>query len=213
MTGVMEMLKDIKDNKSYYSFVDKKRREKIDVAFDKGLACILKCQIKENGILIGWCQQHDAKTLQPITGRAYELPSICNDEGANVVLFLMSIDKPSKEVINSVQAAVKWFQESEIKGLKYREIPAPEIKYPLRVSKIDRIVVKDPNAPTLWARFYELKTHKPLFADRRGVPVYSLAEIDRERRSGYRYYTYEPQKVLDTYPMWKAKLAAQQNSR
>jgi PelA/Pel-15E family pectate lyase len=213
MTGVMEMLKDIKDNKSYYSFVDKKRREKIDIAFDKGLDCILKCQIVDNGKLTCWCQQHDAKNLRPTTGRAYELPSICNDEGANVALFLMSINKPSKEIVNSVQAAVKWFEESKIKGIKVREIPAPEIKYPLRVSKIDRVVVQDQSAPPIWARFYELKTHKPLFADRRGVPLYSLAEVDRERRSGYRYYTYEPQKVLDTYPMWKAKLAAQQNSR
>jgi PelA/Pel-15E family pectate lyase len=149
--------------------------------------------------------------LQPITGRAYELPSICNWEGANVAFFLMSIDKPSKEIINSVQAAVKWFEESKIKGIKVREIAATEIKYPLRVSKIDRIAVRDPNAPPIWARFYELGTHRPLFADRRGTPLYSLAEVDRERRSGYRYYTYEPQKVLDVYPTWKAKWAAGKN--
>jgi PelA/Pel-15E family pectate lyase len=210
MTGVMAMLKDIKDNKSYYSFVDKKRRGKIDIAFDKGLDCILKCQIIDNGKLTSWCQQHDAKTLRPTTGRAYELPSICNWEGADIALFLMSIDKPSKEIINSVQATVKWFEESKIKGIKVREIAAPEIKYPLRVSKIDRVAVEDKSAPPIWARFYELKTHKPLFADRRGVPLYSLAEVDRERRSGYTYYTYQPQQVLNVYPTWKAQWAAQQ---
>ena len=59
MTGVMIMLKDIIDNKPYYSFVDSARREKATIAFDKGLACILKCQIIDNGTLTAWCQQHD----------------------------------------------------------------------------------------------------------------------------------------------------------
>jgi PelA/Pel-15E family pectate lyase len=211
MTGVMKMLKDITDNKSYYSFVDKTRREKIKTAFDKGLDCILKCQINDNGKLTGWCQQHDENDLRPATGRAYELPSICNDEGANVALFLMSIDKPGKKIVNSIEAAVKWFEESKISGIRVDEVNAPEVKYPLRVSKIDRVVVQDKSARPVWARFYELGTHKPLFADRRGISLYSLAEVDRERRSGYTYYTYEPQKVMDAYPAWQAKWAPGQN--
>ena len=145
--------------------------------------------------------------MRPAKGRAYELPSICNDEGADVVLLLMSIDKPSKEIINSVQAAVKWFEDSKISGIRVEEFNTPPVKFPLRVSKIDRRVVEDQTAPPIWARFYELGTHKPLFADRRGEPLYSLAEVDRERRSGYTYYTYEPQKVLDKYPAWQKRIA------
>ncbi|MGA2915870.1 MAG: pectate lyase [Sedimentisphaerales bacterium] len=206
MTGVMKMLKDIIDNRPEYSFVDGKRRQKAKIAFEKGIDCILKCQIVDNGKLTSWCQQHDENDFRPAKGRAYELPSICNGEGAGVVLLLMSIDKPSKEIINSIEAAVKWFEESKILGIRVEEISAPEVRFPLRVSKIDRIVVKDPNAPPIWARMYELGTHRPLFADRRSVPLYSLAEVDRERRSGYRYYTYEPQKVLDEYPGWRKNL-------
>jgi PelA/Pel-15E family pectate lyase len=208
MTGVMDMLKDILDNKSYYSIVEKGRREKVKIAFDKGLDCILKCQIVDNGQLTAWCQQHDPNDLRPAPGRSFELASICGDESANIVLFLMRIDNPSKEVVNSIQSAVKWFQESKITGIRVDEIPAPPVQYPLRLSKIDRVVVKDPNAPPIWARYYELKTRRPLFADRRGLPLYSLAEVDRERRSGYRYYTYGPKSALDAYPAWKAKWAS-----
>ncbi len=211
MTGIMKMLKDITGNRPYYSFIDTERRQKAKTAFENGLDCILKCQINDNGRLTSWCQQHDANDLRPTKGRAYELPSICNDEGAGIVLLLMSIDKPSKEIINSVQAAVKWFEESKLSGIRVEEINAPPVKYPLRVSKTDRIVVEDRLAPPLWARFYEFGTHRPLFADRRGVPLYSLAEVDRERRSGYTYYTYEPQKVLDKYPAWQKKWAPRQN--
>ena len=210
-TGIMKMLKDITGNRPEYSFVDSIRREKTRIAFEKGLDCILKCQIYDNGRLTSWCQQHSEIDFRPAKGRAYELPSICNDEGANVVLLLMSIDNPSKEIINSVQNAVKWFEDSKIFGIRVQEVNAPEIKYPLRVSKTDRRAVNDPLAPPIWARFYELGTHKPLFADRRGEPLYSLAEVDRERRSGYTYYTYKPQKVLDKYPAWQEKWSPEQN--
>ena len=64
-----------------------------------------------------------------------------------------------------------------------------------------------PLAPPIWTRYYELKTHRPLFCNRDSKLVYSLAEVDRERRDGYGWYTYEPQKVLDKYAAWKKKWA------
>jgi len=209
--GVMNMLKDIIDNKPYYSFVDSARRQKANVAFDKGLDCILKCQIIDNGKLTVWCQQHDETDFRPAKARAYELPSICNDESSGIVLLLMSLDNPSKEIINSVQAAVKWFEDSKLFGIRVQEISAPEVKFTLRVSKIDRVVVKDPTAPQIWSRFYELKTHRPLFSNRKSELLYSMAEVDRERRSGYSWYTYNPQTVLDKYPAWQQKWAPDQN--
>ncbi len=210
MTGIMKMFKDIMDGKPYYSFVDSERRQKAKAAFDKGLECLLKCQIKENGKLTGWCQQHDENDLSPAKARAYELPSICNREGTMVVLFLMSIDNPSKEVIDSVQSAVKWFDDSKIVGIRVEEFNTPPFQTPLRLLKTDRKVVQDKNAPPIWARFYELQTHKPLFSNRKSERLYSMAEVDRERRA-YGWYTYDPQKALDEYPTWQKKWAPEQN--
>jgi PelA/Pel-15E family pectate lyase len=206
MTGIMTMLKDIIENKPYYSFVDSARREKARIAYEKGLACILKCQIKDNGILTAWCQQHDEVNLSPAWARAYEPPSICNRESADVVLFLMSIDKPSKEVINSIRSAVKWFEDSKIKGIRVEEFDAPEFKSPLRTLKKDWRVIEDKSAPPIWTRFYEIGTHRPLFSNRKSELLYSMAEVDRERRA-YGWYTYEPQKVLAQYPAWQHKWA------
>jgi len=87
MAGIMGLLKDILECKSCYSFVDAARRDKARASFDKGLDCILKSQIKENGRLTAWCQQHDENDLSPAKARAYELPSICNRESVGVVLF------------------------------------------------------------------------------------------------------------------------------
>jgi PelA/Pel-15E family pectate lyase len=210
MTGIMNMLKDILDNKPFYSFVDSARREKAKIAFQKGLDCILKCQINDNGTLTAWCQQHDEKSLSPAWARAYEPPSIGNRESSPVVLFLMSIDKPSPQVIKSVQSAVKWFEDSKIKGIQVEEFNAPEINTGLRILKTDRRVIEDKSAPPIWARFYEIGTHKPLFSNRKSELLYSMAEVDRERRA-YGWYTYEPQRVLDQYPAWQKKWAAGQN--
>ena len=199
MTGVVAMLKDILDKQPYYSFVDSARREKVRIAYDKGLSCILKCQIIDNGTPTAWCQQHDEVNLAPAWARAYEPPSICNRESATLVLFLMSIDKPSKEVIKSVTSAVKWFEDSKIQGIRVEEFSTPEFKTPLRTLKTDHRVVEDKSAPPIWARFYELGTHKPLFSNRKSELLYSMAEVDRERRA-YGWYTFGPQTVLDQYP-------------
>lgn len=51
----------------------------------------------------------------------------------------------------------------------------------------------------------KLGTHKPLFCDRNSKFLYSMAEVSRERRVGYAWYTYAPQKVLDNYPEWQQK--------
>jgi PelA/Pel-15E family pectate lyase len=71
----------------------------------------------------------------------------------------------------------------------------------------DKRIVPDPDAPPLWARFYDLKTMKPMFVDRDGVPKSNLADIGYERRNGYGWYVTSPQSILDAYPDWKKKYA------
>jgi PelA/Pel-15E family pectate lyase len=205
--GIMELLKDILDNKPQYDFIDDKYRARIKVSYDKGMACILKTQINDAGKPTAWCQQYDEGNLKPEWARKFEPPSICNKESADLVLFLMSIEHPQKEIIDAVQNAVIWFQDSKIYNIRVNTIPAPRVVTQFRVSTTDRVVVTDDTAPPIWTRYYELKTHKPIFCDRDSKIVYSLAEITRERRDGYGWYTYSPQKVLDAYPEWQKKYA------
>jgi PelA/Pel-15E family pectate lyase len=208
MTGVMWMLKDVVDKKVQYDFLNDEYRKKIETAFNKGIDCILKTQINDAGKPTAWCQQYDEVTLQPAWARAFEPPSICNRESVEIVKLLMNIKNPSKEIIAAVDNAVVWFNESKILNTKVETITASDLKTPFRVSKHDKVVVKDENAPPIWTRYYELKTHRPLFCNRDSKVVYSLAEVERERRDGYGWYTYEPKKVLDKYKSWKDKLPA-----
>ena len=172
--------------------------EKTGKAIEKGIECIVKTQYLQNGVLTAWCAQHDEVTFQPAKARAYELPSLSGSESAGVVDFLMEIENPSPEIINSVKAAVKWFDKVKITGYKVEEFTNSE-------GKKDRRVLSAPTAPPMWARFYDLENNRPFFCDRDGIKKYTLAEIGYERRNGYSWYSDSPQKILDKYPKWKKK--------
>jgi len=207
MMGIMQLIKEILDNEPLYTFVDSRLRGKLQVAYNRGLDCIIKTQINDAGKPTAWCQQYDEVTLQAAWARKFEPPCICNKESCDIIMFLMSINHPSKAIIESVQNAVSWIDASIIHNTLVKRIDAPKVKTPYKVSVYDRIVVIDSTAPAIWTRFYELKTHRPMFCNRDSKVVYSLAEVARERRDGYGWYTYEPQKVLNKYPAWQKKWA------
>jgi unsaturated rhamnogalacturonyl hydrolase len=211
-TGVMNLLKKMVEGSPDFSFVDNTLLSEVKTAYEKGLECILKCQIREKGQLTAWCQQHDENTLQPAWARAYEPPSICNGESVQVVLLLMGIDHPDKLIIEAIEGAVKWFNESKIYHTRVKTIQAPPEKSQWKTITTDRIVVTDTLAPPIWTRYYELETERPLFSDRNSKFFYSLAEVSRERRSGYSWYTYDPQKALDQYPLWKSKIQGKEEN-
>jgi PelA/Pel-15E family pectate lyase len=209
--GIMETLKKITDNDPNFAFIDKEIRGKIQIAFDKGLDCIFKTQIVDNGKLTVWCQQHNEIDLSPAWARKFEPPSICNGESADIILFLMNFEHPGKEIIKSVQSAVKWFNDSKIYHTRVKTVPAPPEKSQWRTSNYDKVIVNDSLAPPIWTRYYELGSERPLFCDRNSKFLYSMAEVSRERRSGYGWYTYSPQKVLDKYPEWLKKWGIEPN--
>ncbi|MFA9187090.1 pectate lyase [Flavobacterium sp. FBOR7N2.3] len=205
--GIINLLDQIVNNNPNFSFVDAALKSKVTQSYNKGIDCILNMQIKDNGRLTAWCQQHDEVTLAPAWARKFEPPSICNAESVDVVLFLMKIKNPNERIIQSIQSAVKWFEDSKIYNTRIEsfEIDAFESKY--KTVKHDVRAVVDSTAAPIWARYYELGTNKPLFSDRNSELLYSLAEVSVERRNGYSWYTYEPKKVLDKYRDWQQKYA------
>ncbi len=201
MVGVLQTLQMIANKAPGYEFLDDATRARARSAMERGIECILKTQVTMNGKLTVWCAQHDEKTLAPAKARAYELPSLSGSESVGIVKFLMSIDRPSPQIVRAVESAVAWFKESKITGIRLERKPAPGTP-----KGSDQVVVPDASAPPLWARFYELNTNRPMFCGRDGVVKYSVAEIEYERRNGYRWYVDRPAKLLsEDYPRWAAK--------
>ena len=204
MVNVLELFRELKNKSNVYLITPSPEIvEKVNVAFNKGIDCILKTQYKQNGQLTAWCAQHDENTLLPAKARAYELPSLSGKESAKITLLLMSIENPNKAIINAVEGAVRWFEKTKITGVKIETVIDDVTK------KKNKVVVSSPNLEEpLWARFMELDTNVPFFCDRDGIKRATLAEIGFERRNGYAWYTNEPKEVLKMYSKWKNKIAA-----
>lgn len=199
MIRVMTLLRDVAGGKAPYEFVDPERRAKAAAAVERGIDCILRTQIKQDGKLTVWCAQHDEKTLAPAWARKYEPPSLSGSESVGVVRFLIEIEKPTPPIIAAIEGAVTWLKAVAIPGMRAERFVAAD-------GERDGRVIADPAAGPLWARFYELGTNRPLFMDRDSKPVYTFAEIDRERRGGYSYYGTWGDSLLTTdYPQWRAK--------
>ena len=199
MIGVMKLLKSIVDNEEHFDFLGKAMREKVEASFNRGLECILNCQIKIGEKKYVWCQQHDNINLLPQSARTFEPAAICNQESAEIVLFLMSIKNPSKNIKLAIKDAVDWFEESKIYGIRIKVVDAPLEDFQYHTTTKDVLIEQDKNAAPIWTRFNDLKTLTPIFCRREGKIVYSLEEVERERRTGYAWYTYGPQIVLDLY--------------
>ena len=202
MVNILKVLEEIKNKTDYFSIIPPEETiKRAEIAFEKGIDCILKTQYKQNGDLTSWCAQHDKETLLPAKARAYELPSLSGKESAKIVLLLMTIENPSEEIKTAIVSAVKWFEKVQINGLREDRI------YNEQGKVIDKKMIPDKDASPIWARFMELDTNRPFFCDRDGIKKYSLAEIGSERRNGYAWYTNEPKEVFKKYARWKKKYA------
>ena len=119
----------------------------------------------------------------------------------------MEIEPPTPEIIAAVQGAIAWFDEAKLTGIKVIRKPDPSSP-----KGWDKVLIKDPSAPPLWARFYRIGDNQPIFCSRDGVPKQTLAEISYERRNGYSWLGNRPASLLERdYPAWQSKWAPDVN--
>jgi len=190
VTNALELLQAVAEGKDAFAFAPEKVRQRAGASVARGLECILATQIVENGHRTVWAQQHDAFTLQPAAGRNYEPAALCSSESAELLLFLMSLAKPSPAMAGAIHAAAAWFQKTAIRDKAYERGPDG-----------GRLTPASGGRP-IWARFYEIGTDRPIFADRDKSIHDSVEELSRERRMGYNWYSSVPQEALDRYAQW-----------
>jgi len=196
MIGVLKVFREIARKKEDYLFVDEERRLKAEKAFEKAIPLILKLQVEINGKKTVWAAQYDEFTLKPAAARAFEPISLTAGESVGIVRFLMLDANPSQEKIDAIESAIAWFRANKIEGIRWQS------------KNGENVVVKDKNAPPIWARFYQIETMKPIFIGRDAVIKYDVSQIEAERRNGYAWYISEPNELLEKdYPKWKEKIA------
>lgn len=211
--GVMRTWQRVAEGKPEFAWVDSDRREKARNAVKQGVECLLKCQIPMGGKRTGWCQQHDRETLAAAPARTFEPASICPGDTTEVLEFLMSLQSPSPEVVTAVEEGMEWLEEVKLTGIRIERVKAEKEKFLRHSANFDVVVMEDANAPSIWARHYEIGTNRPIFSGRDGILRYSLAEVERERRTGTKWYGEWPAELLRTgYTAWRMRVGVEKVS-
>lgn len=204
MVNAMNVLYDVALRRNGFSVVDSALVKPSKLAVEKGVHCMLKTQVKVNGKLTVWCQQHNEKTLKPAPARKFELISLSGAESVGIVKFLMNYEHQSPEISKAVEAAIDWFKKSKIEGYKYEDVPDSTLP-----KGRDRILLPEAGN-VLWARFYDIETNEPFFCGRDGIKRKNVREIEHERRIGYAWYGSWAKDLLEKdYPNWKSKIKGQ----
>lgn len=195
MINVLKILRDIAKKKEDFLFVDEERRAKSEKAVEKAIPILLKTQVEIGGKKTIWAAQYDEKTLKPANARKFEPASLTAGESVGIIRFLMLDSNPNQTTIDAIEAAVNWYKTNKLGGIRWERKDG------------ENIVIKDKNAPPIWARFYEFETMKPIFIGRDSVIHYDVMEIERERRNGYAWYVSEPNELIEKdYPKWLEKI-------
>lgn len=192
MVRLMNFLREVASSADF-EFLPASEKKAAQAAFDRGIECILKCQIAVNGKLTVWCAQHDERSLEPRSARTFELVSLSGAESAGILLLLMSLENPDDPVKRAIRAGAEWFESAKLLGIRQTR------------ENGNKVIVKDPNAAPLWARFYEIETNRPIFSGRDSVKKYDIAEIETERRNGYAWYGEWGTRVARAYTDWQNK--------
>ncbi len=191
MINALTIMLNIAYQTNGFDAVDAKYISKAEDAVKRGVDCILKTQVAQNGKPTIWAAQYDQNTLVPAKARAFEPASLSTGESVGVVRFLMKLKNPSEEVKTAIANAVVWFEGTKIVGFKYDKI-----------AEKDKGLVAAPDAIS-WARFYDLKTNKPIFGDRDNSIKDRIEDVSQERRYGYAWYgTFAQNLLAKEYPKW-----------
>lgn len=196
MINVLTILYNISEGKEGFEVVNPQLKEKSKVALQKGIACILKTQVLQNGKLSIWADQYNEITLKPEKARAFEPMSLATGESVNIVKFLM-MQPVTPEIEKSVKSAIQWFKESKIDGYAY-DVSKEGGKAIRTLSKKEGSAV--------WARFYDIPTNRPIFGDRDGSVKFNYEDVSEERRMGYSWYNESGTKLIEKeFPKWLKK--------
>ncbi|WP_240008686.1 pectate lyase [Pseudaquidulcibacter saccharophilus] len=193
MLNTIKILGDIADGKDGFAQISTKTREQAKTAQQKALSLLVSLQVKVNGKKTIWAQQYDPLTLLPCSARNFEMTSLASGESANILLYLMKIQNPSKDIKDAIISGIEYFDANKIENKKWEKSNQTGNK-----ELIDAI-----GAKPLLARYYDITSNQPLFGDRDKTIHDNVYDLSLERRNGYSWYNTSYSNVMKAYDEWK----------
>ncbi|WP_235425507.1 pectate lyase [Croceibacterium mercuriale] len=194
LTGTTALLQRIAGGGGDYAFVPQDMRAQAAAAVERAIAVMLDTQLEADGRPTIWAQQYDALTRVPIGARNFEPLALSTGESASVLQFLMRQPDPSPQMRAAIEAGAAWFAAHALRDVAWKATD----------SAAGRLLVAEPGAGPLWARFYDPVTQAPIFGDRDRAIRDRVEEVSRERRDGYSWYNTSGNAVARAYARWSA---------
>ncbi len=207
IANTLNVMRDVASQKGEFAFVSDDLASRAKASMDKGLRFVLDNQVVVDGKKTGWCAQYNVDTLACERGRSYELASISGDESVKVIKFLMSIENPSAEVVESINSAVAFLKAEEIPGKKMIKTPDDTMEF-----GVNRVVI-DKEGSSVWPRFINLENLEPLYSNRQGDKLDKFEDVSYERRVKYSWLVTSPGKLFkNDYPKWQEQYSSDVNA-
>ncbi|GGX93644.1 pectate lyase [Massilia dura] len=190
---VADLLALVAGRQGDYAFVAPALASRAQVAHGRAIGVLLASQIRVNGQLTGWCQQHDALTLAPVGARNFEPVALSSSETSRLLTLLMRLPQPTAQVTAAIDGAAAWLKRVAVYNVGWTA-----------KGENGRFLEARPGAGPLWARMYDIDTMQPVFGDRDGTIHTDVNELTKERRDGYGWYGSGPASALAAYDKWRA---------
>ena len=194
LVGTTALLQRVAAGTGDYAFVPQNMQQQAAAAVDRALAVMLDTQMDAGGRPTIWAQQYDPITRQPAGARNFEPLALSTGESAAVLQFMMRQPAPSPDMRAAIEAGAAWFAAHSLRDVAWKAAdPAA-----------GRLLVPEPGAGPLWARFYDPVTQVPIFGDRDRSIHDRVDEISRERRDGYSWFNTSGNAVARAFSRWSA---------
>lgn len=197
MTHVLELLQAIANREPAYALFSAAERQQAEAALAAGIQCVLKMQVMQTGKRTVWCAQNDALTLQPAGARKMEPATLSGLESAHILKFLMTIPRPSDELVSAITNGLQWLEGVKLVGETKTNDAGKKFFEP------------DPKGTQIrWARFYNLTNNQPVFPGRDGIIYNSFAAMAAQNKLGYDYFSSQPGSIVNNgQKKWRKMLA------
>ncbi len=187
MLHALEVLLAVREAEAPFTFADEALRQRATVAFEKGIACLVECQVKIEGKPTVWCAQHDPLSLAPVAARLKEPPSLSGGESTSLLKFLMRKSPVTTTASSVIENGITWLSAHRITNL--RKIKNAEGKTDYTVDAA--------SGEIYWARFYDVQTGLPIFAGAQDGKIYNtFHEMAQHNKVGYDYFTTKPNDLI-----------------
>jgi PelA/Pel-15E family pectate lyase len=184
--------------------------EQLKNAYLKTLNLLLKLQVNIGKKKTIWSQYYNKNNLSPTKGNDNEPMGLCSLESAQILLYLMDFDNPTKNIKNAIIGGCEWFKEHKIYGwTQIFDKKSYNPEDPENLTEQQTLLTKYKYSPfpekmTMHSRYYDFEKEKPLFQENNKLyTLETFNDMSIDHRNNEFHIGLWGHHLLEMYEEWK----------